>query len=245
MVLPRWIAHRGGGTLAPENTLAGIRLAAQHGFAAVEFDVMLSGSGTPVLIHDETLERTTNGRGRVCDTLDADLFLLDAGQGECIPRLAQAARLCQRLHLLANIEIKPSAGQDGPTAATVARHVETLWRGGRVPPLISSFSMEALEIVRDLLPGVPRGVLFDELPANWSDEMRRCGASTLHCAAAKLSKDALDEVRAAGVPLLCYTVNAAGLAGTLFAKGVSALFTDQLDLLSHETSAYKGLQLKE
>ena len=53
--LPRWIAHRGGGRLAPENTLAGIRVAARLGFKAVEFDVMLSGDGTPVLIHDETL----------------------------------------------------------------------------------------------------------------------------------------------------------------------------------------------
>ena len=65
--LPRWFAQRGGGSLAPENTLAGIRLAAGLGYRAVEFDVMLSADGTPVLIHDETLERTTNGAGRVCD----------------------------------------------------------------------------------------------------------------------------------------------------------------------------------
>jgi glycerophosphoryl diester phosphodiesterase len=74
ILLPRWFAHRGGGSLAPENTLAGIRLAARLGFKAVEFDVMLSGDGTPVLIHDETLERTTNGVGRVCDTPDNAYF---------------------------------------------------------------------------------------------------------------------------------------------------------------------------
>jgi glycerophosphoryl diester phosphodiesterase len=74
MPLPRWFAHRGGGSLAPENTLAGIRLAARLGYKAVEFDVMLSGDGTPVLIHDETLERTTNGVGRVCETPDARSF---------------------------------------------------------------------------------------------------------------------------------------------------------------------------
>ena len=68
--LPRWIAHRGGGSLAPENTLAGIRLAARLGYRAVEFDVMLSADGTPFLVHDETLERTTNGQGRVCATPD-------------------------------------------------------------------------------------------------------------------------------------------------------------------------------
>jgi glycerophosphoryl diester phosphodiesterase len=105
ILLPRWFAHRGGGSLAPENTLAGIRLAARLGFKAVEFDVMLSGDGTPVLIHDETLERTTNGVGRVCDTPDSTLFALDAGQGERIPRFTEAAALCRELGLLANVEI--------------------------------------------------------------------------------------------------------------------------------------------
>ena len=60
---PRIIAHRGGGALAPENTLAGLRRARSLGFSAVEFDVMLAGDGVPVLMHDETLERTTDGRG--------------------------------------------------------------------------------------------------------------------------------------------------------------------------------------
>ena len=102
--LPRWIAHRGGGSLAPENTLAGIRLAARLGFRAVEFDVMLSADGTPFLIHDETLERTTNGHGPVCATPDRVLHRLDAGQGESLPTLAQAAALCRELGLLANVE---------------------------------------------------------------------------------------------------------------------------------------------
>jgi len=91
LALPRWFAHRGGGLLAPENTLAGIRLAARLGLQAVEFDVMLSGDGTPVLIHDETLERTTNGRGSVAATPDAVLFALDAGDGEPVPGFHEAA----------------------------------------------------------------------------------------------------------------------------------------------------------
>ena len=127
--LPRWFAHRGGGSLAPENTLAGIRLAAGLGFKAVEFDVMLSGDGTPVLIHDETLERTTNGRGLVCDTPDAVLFALDAGQGERIPRFVEAAALCRQLGLLANVEIKPASGHEERTAEVVARLGAELWRG--------------------------------------------------------------------------------------------------------------------
>ena len=124
IVLPRLIAHRCGGNRAPENTLAGLHEAARAGCRAVEFDVMLSADGTPVLIHDETLERTTNGVGRVCETPDAVLFSLDAGAGERIPTLAEAAVLCQRYGLLANIEIKPATGHEAATGASVARFVQ-------------------------------------------------------------------------------------------------------------------------
>ncbi len=180
--LPRWIAHRGGGRLAPENTLAGIRMAARLGFKAVEFDVMLSGDGTPVLIHDETLERTTNGAGRVCDTPDSVLFSLDAGHGERIPRFAEAAALCRELGLLANVEIKPAAGHELATAAVVSR--------------------------------------------------QRLRAISLHCDADLLRDEVLAEARAHDIPVLCYTVNAPEQAEMLFARGVSGLFTDRLDLFA-------------
>ncbi|MBS1144757.1 MAG: glycerophosphodiester phosphodiesterase [Proteobacteria bacterium] len=241
--LPRWFAHRGGGSLAPENTLAGIRLAAQMGYPAVEFDVMLSGDGTPILIHDETLERTTNGRGPVSDTPDKVLFSLDAGQGERIPRYDEAVAACRGLGLLANVEIKPATGFERETAETVARLSGVLWQGAAVQPLISSFSLEALEIARDLAPQIPRGVLFERVPADWLAVVRHLQAVSLHCAADGLSDDVLAEARAHDVPVLCYTVNSADSAKSLFERGVSAIFTDRLDLFTSETSAYKGLQL--
>jgi len=230
--LPRWIAHRGGGTLAPENTLAGIRVAARLGFTAVEFDVMLSGDGTPVLIHDETLERTTDGAGRVCDTPDSVLFALDAGHGERIPRLAEAAALCRELGLLANVEIKPATGHEVATAAVVARLTAGLWRGAEVPPLLSSFSLAALAVARDLAPEIRRGVLFEAPPANWYAELRRLQGVSLHCAADLLADEVLAEARAHDIPVLCYTVNSEKQAETLFARGVSGLFTDRPDLFA-------------
>ncbi|MFZ2854812.1 MAG: glycerophosphodiester phosphodiesterase family protein, partial [Rhodocyclaceae bacterium] len=134
--LPRVFAHRCGGALAPENTLAGLRIAAQMGCAAVEFDVMLSADGSPWLIHDETLARTTDGVGRVCDARDTDLARLDAGRhhhpafrGEALPTLAAAAALCRRLGLLANVEIKPAAGFEAVSGEVVARRVLDLWHG--------------------------------------------------------------------------------------------------------------------
>jgi glycerophosphoryl diester phosphodiesterase len=241
--LPRWFAHRGGGSLAPENTLAGIRLAARMGYRAVEFDVMLSADGTPVLIHDETLARTTNGHGRVSETPDAALFALDAGGGERIPRYAEAVELCRQLGLLANVEIKPAAGFEAVTADVVARLSVDLWRGAEVQPLISSFSIEALEIARDLAPGLVRGLLYEQVPADWPATAHRLQASTLHCAASRVSDAVLAEARAMGMPVLCYTVNAPAQAAALFGRGVAAVFTDRLDLFSPETSPYKGLHL--
>jgi len=241
--LPRWFAHRGGGSLAPENTLGGIRLAARLGFAAVEFDVMLSGEGTPVLIHDETLERTTNGSGLVGEATDSQLAVLNAGNGEHIPRYAEAVAVCREYGLLANVEIKPATGFERQTAETVARLSAALWQGATVQPLISSFSLEALEIARDLAPQIPRGVLFERVPPDWLAIVRRLQAVTLHCAADGLSDDVLAEAQANGIPVLCYTVNTKTAAKSLFERGVDAIFTDRLDIFATETSAYKGLHL--
>ncbi len=243
ILLPRWFAHRGGGSLAPENTLAGIRLAARLGFKAVEFDVMLSGDGTPVLIHDETLERTTNGVGRVCDTPDRTLFALDAGQGERIPRFTEAAALCRELGLLANVEIKPTVGQEVETAERVARLTVELWQGATVQPLISSFSLSALEVARDLAPDIARGVLFETVPADWLAEIKRLQAFALHCDADLLGDEVLVEARARAIPVLCYTVNSENRAKSLFERGVCSLFTDRLDLFSPSATADPALRL--
>jgi len=156
--LPRVFAHRCGGALAPENTLAGLRIAAAMGGRAVEFDVMLSADGPPRLIHDETLERTTNGAGRVCETPDAVLQGLDAGSqqhrayaGEPLPSLGDAAALCHELGLMANVEIKPATGFEAITGEVVARRISELWQG-RPLPLVSSFSPAALEAARRAVP---------------------------------------------------------------------------------------------
>lgn len=155
--LPRLIAHRGGGALAPENTLAGIREAARRAYRAVEFDVMLSADGVPVLIHDQVLERTTDGHGRVCDLSFAQLSQLDAGRrfaprfaGEPIPRFDQALELCHSLGLAANVEIKPAGGTDRDTGRVVAAWAAEFGRD--VPIVLSSFSLAALEEVQTTAP---------------------------------------------------------------------------------------------
>lgn len=229
LALPRYIAHRCGGALAPENTLAGLRAAVARGYKAVEFDVMLSGDGTPVLMHDETLERTTNGIGLVCKTPDAVLFLLDAGQGERIPTLVEAAAICQHHKLLANVEIKPASGFEVQTGELVARFLAEHWRSG-VRPLVSSFSRQAINAAHRAAPQLQYGLLFEAVPADWLQCRTEIGALTLHCAASELSDTVLAEAAAAGVPVLCYTVNDREEAEMLIKRGVSSLFTDRLDL---------------
>ena len=136
---PRIVAHRGGGTLAPENTLGAIRLGASMGFAGVEFDVMLAGDGTPVLIHDETVDRTTDGRGEVAGMSYAELAGFRNANGESIPTYASAVALCRELGLWANVEIKPAKGHERATGEAVARMTRQLWQGAPLGPLLSSF----------------------------------------------------------------------------------------------------------
>lgn len=241
--LPRWFAHRGGGSAAPENTLAGLRLAARLGYRAVEFDVMLSADGTPVLIHDETLERTTNGTGRVADTPDERLFRLDAGNGERIPRLSEAAAVCREYGLLANVEIKPSSGCELRTGEVVAEQVAALWRGAAVQPLLSSFSLDALARAAEVAPNIDRGLLFENVPADWITYKERLQAISLHCDASLVSDTVLADAQHHGVPVLCYTVNRPEQAKSLIERGVSAFFTDNLAGFGSETTAYKALHL--
>jgi len=233
--LPRVFAHRCGGALAPENTLAGLRIAARMGVRAVEFDVMLSADGSPWLVHDERLERTTNGSGWVCETHDARLRTLEAGAhqhpaflGEAIPTFESAALLCRQLGLLANVEIKPAAGFAALTGEVVARQVRELWAGAELP-LVSSFSEEALLAARAAAPELPLGVLYEAPPEDWLTRINRVAALSLHCDAECLDDSVLSGARANGIPVLCYTVNEPLAAEALFRRGVMAVFSDRID----------------
>lgn len=241
-LIPRVFAHRCGGALAPENSLAGLRIAAQLGCRAVEFDVALSADGSPWLMHDETLERTTNGSGRISEMRDLDLCCLDAGLyrhpafvGEPVPTLEDAAVLSRQLDLLVNVEIKPTADSDALTGETIARRIVELWHG--VPlPLVSSFSMTVLEAVRAVAPQLPIACLWEQVPADWRRYVDAVGASGLHCAAEYLSDEILTEASALGIATLCYTVNDVRMAQNLFQRGVAAVFTDRIDRVAANLS---------
>ena len=226
---PRILAHRGGGSLAPENTLGAIRLGAKLGFKGVEFDVMLAGDGTPVLIHDETLERTTNGRGAVAATPYTALAKLNAGNGEPVPSFENAARLCRELGLWVNVEIKPARGHERATGEAVARMAADLWRGDEAQPLLSSFSFEALGRAREVSPALARGFLVGKIPPDWQARLRELQCTALHTNYKHLVQPAAAAVRAAGYAVLVYTVNEPNDAKRMRSWGVDCIVTDALD----------------
>lgn len=236
---PRVIAHRGGGVLAPENTLAAMKLARNLGFLGVEFDVKLTEDGTPILMHDETLERTTDGHGPVAETGYADIADLDAGAwfgneyiGELVPSFAAASAFCREVGLWANVEIKPSPGTERETGEVVARLAKMLWAGADLPPLLSSFSPLALEAAAVEAPELPRALLVTEIPGNWQALMQRLQCIALHVSYPHLNAEHVKHVHGSGYGVLAYTVNDSELALDLLEWQVDALVTDQLDVIT-------------
>ena len=198
---------------------------------------MLSADRVPVLIHDETLDRTTDGNGNVAETRWQQLAALDAGRwfgaafaGEPLPSYADAARLCLDLGLWANVEIKPAAGLERETGRIVASMSAQLWRTAPVAPLLSSFSTDALEAAAGTAPELARGLLVEAIPSNWRETLARLSCVSLHCEFRHLAMQQVGAVTDAGYALLCYTVNEPEKARELFGWGVDALITDRVDM---------------
>ena len=236
---PRIVVHRGGGLLAPENTLAAIRLARNLGFIGVEFDVKLTGDGIPVLMHDDTLERTTDGSGPVAEMSYQEIAKLDAGtwfgnefSGEPVPSFAAASALCREAGIWANIEIKPSPGRERETGEAVARMTKLLWSGSHPPPLMSSFSALALEAAAVESPELPRALLVVETSPNWLAQLDRLQCVALHVNHRHLDAALVKAVHGSGRGVLAYTVNDSETALDLLGRGVDALVTDQLDAIT-------------
>lgn len=227
------IGHRGAAGTAPENTLAGFRKAKALGCSWVEFDVRLTGDGEPVLLHDDRLDRTTDGRGRVSGLPLAAIQRCDAGAwfhpsfaGERVPRLEEALAVIGKLGLGANIELKAARGRAAETGARAADLVARAWADGVRQLLISSFDVGALAAARDRAPHIPRGVLFRRIPKNWRSVASQLGSTTIHADHRRLRPAVVSVICRARYPLLAYTVNDPKRAKSLFDWGVTSVFSD-------------------
>lgn len=244
---PRWIAHRGAGKLAPENTLAAFRLGASHGYRMFECDVKLSSDGVPFLLHDDSLTRTTNATeklGADSNMIGGDhpwgtLAQLDAGSwhsrsyaGEPLPTFEAIARYCLRNAYFLNIEIKPTPGLERQTGDVVARHAARLWQNASVPPLLTSFQVPALEAAMAAQPDLPRGLLLDALWPGWLETAQNLGCVAIICDHVLWDQASMTQAHSAGFKTLSYTVNDEATAQRLLDLGLDGIITDRVDLFT-------------
>jgi len=205
----------------------------------VEVDVKLSADGAAVLMHDDTLERTTDGRGRVADATLAEIKTLDAGcwfdvgfAGERVPTLAELVDFLRERGMGLNLELKPTPGQERETGRDVARDFLDLWPSELPAPVISSFRPEALQAFGAEAPGFERALLVPRLVEDWRELAAIAGASSMHCGWRHLRRRDVDEMRQAGFPVRVYTVNDRATAEKLFGWGVETVISDYPERLA-------------
>jgi len=241
---PRLIAHRGAGLVAPENTLTAMRVGHAHGYRMVEFDVKLAADNVSFLLHDATLERTTSGRGRADALPWRELSRLDAGgwhsakyAGEPLPTLVSIARWARAHGVACNIEIKPMPGRERETGAAVALDAATYWRDAEVPPLLSSYSDEALDAARAATNVLPRALLLDTLPTDWRERLAGLECVALVVDHEALAAESVKKAHAAGYRVLCYTPNDPARVAELAEWGVDGIITDAVDHVAADSLA--------
>jgi glycerophosphoryl diester phosphodiesterase len=226
-VRPLVIAHRGASGTRPENTLAAFRRAVELGADGVELDVQLTRDGEVVVIHDRTLERTTDGKGAVAARSLAELRRLDAGAwfdpcfaGERVPMLGE---VLAAVPLAINVELKPH--RDDGLEGRVLAVVEAAGALGRV--VFSSFEMAALERLRARSGSAELAVLWESAPiAGAVAGARRVGARALHLRKDGVDRAALAAAAAERLKVRVWTVNEPAELEPLLAAGVDAIFTD-------------------
>lgn len=255
MKIPFIIAHRGG-DLAPENTMPSFEAASAMGAQMVEFDVQLSADNRLVVIHDETVDRTTNMRGNIKDFSLADIRLMDAGSWYSgafvytqIPTLDEVLEYCSRKNLLMNLEIK--ASDDHQQNLKITQHVVARLKGDEALQsqiLLSCFDNQCLFAARQYLPDIAMGYLLDI--HDWKNEWVRAKdklkeVDQLECLSVHINhwSDQTDQMilterhveqikeLTKAKHLLSYTVNDFNRASELRDWGVDAVFSDDLDLM--------------
>jgi len=208
------VAHRGFSGQAPENTMAAFRMALDLPHVTwMELDVHLSKDEVPVVIHDGTLDRTTNAKGRVIDYTAEELGRVDAGSrfdgkfsSEGIPTLDEVLVLADGRCTL-NIELK---GDDADYDRLAQRAVEAVRaRGKEGEHVITSFREDILKAVRKVSPSIRTGLITSERPADLIGKVVGLGCSYLSIAFNLVDEKLLKEASEASVEVMAWTVNSA------------------------------------
>jgi len=226
------IGHRGAAGLAPENTLASFKQAATLDLNWVEFDVRQCSSGEWLVFHDLTLNRTTNGRGKVSNTPYSVIKELDAGswfdphfKTERVPLLSEVLTCLQMLNIHPNIEIKKIENNKEAAVENFLNCLNTLWPKTLAPPLISSFDLDVLILIKKKQDTLPIGYLTEKYSKEKLTTAIKHQFNTFNCRYKGLNPKIIKTITKE-LPLLLYTLNNAKLINQFLAEGVSAVFSD-------------------
>ena len=225
--------HRGVASLAPENTLAGLRAAHRLGLEWVEIDVQLTRDKRAVVMHDEKVNRCTNGKGWLRQYDWDELGQLDAGSWfaptfaeERIPLLQDYLALAATLGIKVNIELKLYPQDDAAQLCRRVSEVITQQAFDTGSLLFSSFEPDCLRLMQTLQPDIARALLVERISGDWQARLQRLDCTAMHCHHRHLTRALAQEIKTAGYRLNCYTVNHLGKATTLAEWGVDMIFTD-------------------
>jgi len=232
------IGHRGTGGLRPENTYCSFAHAAELGLNWIEFDVQLTKDEQWVVMHDETLDRTTNGQGKINDYTLAQLSKLEAGlwytppyPQQPIPTLAKTLELASQLGLHANIEIKSAGTEPDKHARLMQQFINEHLDIDFTQQMFSSFDLPCIAAFRKLNSTAPIGYLVDNFSEQTIDLCQANDFSSINCDVKTITASNIQAASSNSIPVLLYTINDQATAKTWLAAGVTAIFTDRPDLL--------------
>lgn len=222
------IGHRGACGYKPENTLSSFKKALDSGVDMIELDVYALRDKNIIVIHDDKVDRTTNGRGYVLEKTFEEIRELDAGEGEKVPTLEEVLNLIKR-KVKVNIELK---GKETalPVAEVIDKYVkEKGWSYDDF--LVSSFNRDELKRFKEVKPEVKTGVIFSSIPINYSEIAEDLGVYSVNINKEFINQDFVDNVHKRGLKLFVWTVNNENEIKTMKQLGVDGIFSDYPDRL--------------
>ena len=241
--LPKIIGHRGLKDYAPENTFSGIKKAISSGFKFIEVDVKITKDLIPVLLHDETINRTSDGFGKCIDFTYYELKKFDFGnwfsanyKNEKILTLQDALKYVSKNHIGINIELKPNKGKEIENIDAIEKIIKLYYNNLKL--YISSFDILSLEYISIKLPDIPRGILFDNNTLkkfnSFNEIIDFCKKYNIFCVSFDkqiINNEIVDFFKSRALLVNVYTINDMELAKTLFSWGVDSIFTDKKELI--------------
>lgn len=234
---PRFIAHRGFSNFAPENTITSLRKAHENGFQMVEFDVQESSDGVLLLMHDESIERTTGKTGVIGEMQWEIIKNINANRNyelqfpnEKVPNIEQVFHILSECNLNANLEIKPTNGRNFEITKRICMYIHEYWPSHLPIPIISSFSRECLIAASEFRFREGRGkyyigCLYEDLPSDWLEFAKEIRAESIHLEYSRINASLIRTIKNQGFWLLCYTVEDEASSEKLFKMGVDGIFT--------------------